>query len=165
MLCHNFLIGKGTHAHREPRVFWEDTRQPVERGSEAGQHTPTLSLPPVHTYHGTMVRTSGTYTHGSQCTCVPFSNSNQKVDLINIIVRTYARTGTYTCTYKYNIISKLRTDVRTMVRVLLWIRVPMVVHVVLVTKITLSQKRLETQAHRQRGNYHGTAMVESTGVL
>jgi hypothetical protein len=34
MLCHNFLIGKGTHVHREPCVFWEDTRQPVERGSE-----------------------------------------------------------------------------------------------------------------------------------
>jgi hypothetical protein len=34
MLFHNFLIEKGTHVDREPRVFWEDTRQPVERGSE-----------------------------------------------------------------------------------------------------------------------------------
>jgi hypothetical protein len=31
--------------HREPRVFREDTRQPVEK---AGQNTPTLSLPPSH---------------------------------------------------------------------------------------------------------------------
>jgi hypothetical protein len=34
MLCHNFLIGNGHTCALEPRVFWEDTRQPVERGSE-----------------------------------------------------------------------------------------------------------------------------------
>ncbi len=29
-------------------MFCEDTRQPVERAANAGQHTPTLSLPPSH---------------------------------------------------------------------------------------------------------------------
>ncbi len=34
MSCHNFLIGKGHTRALRPRVFWEDTQQPVERGSE-----------------------------------------------------------------------------------------------------------------------------------
>ncbi len=121
--------------HREPRVFWEETRQPVERGSV---HTParTYVLVPQYSIHsatstavvyqdgsiaiiqyclsvllqypfvtppslhgmgipfvvvgnsviGSLVRTmvlstgcrvSSQNTHGSRCTCVPFSN--QKV--------------------------------------------------------------------------------------
>ena len=38
------LLEKSKHVHREPRVFWEDTRQPVEGGSECrATHTYTLA--------------------------------------------------------------------------------------------------------------------------
>ncbi len=61
-LCHIPWLEKGTHVHpvhREPRVFWEDTRPPVERGCECrAKHTYTLAtaLSP-HTYVRTYAHT------------------------------------------------------------------------------------------------------------
>jgi hypothetical protein len=57
-----------THVHWEPRVFWEDTRQPVERGSECRAiHTYTLPL----VEYRTMVRTRipSLLTTLTSCTC------------------------------------------------------------------------------------------------
>jgi hypothetical protein len=51
MLCHNFLIGKGhTYMCTENHVCFGRVHgsQLREGGANAGQHTPTLSLPPSH---------------------------------------------------------------------------------------------------------------------
>ncbi len=39
---------KGTHVHRKPRVFGRIHGSQLRQGANAGQHTPTLSLPPSH---------------------------------------------------------------------------------------------------------------------
>jgi hypothetical protein len=51
MLCHSFLIGKGHTCAPRTRVFWEDTRQLVERRSECrATHAYTVAtiLTPLH---------------------------------------------------------------------------------------------------------------------
>ncbi len=74
-VCFDRKREKGTHVHREPRVFWEDTRQPVERGSECrAAHTYTLALTPLPQRRGLprvrnemlQARYHGTYT--GRCT-------------------------------------------------------------------------------------------------
>jgi hypothetical protein len=48
-------LEKGTHVHWEPRVFWEDTRQPVERGSECRatySYTLATALTPLPRWRG-----------------------------------------------------------------------------------------------------------------
>jgi hypothetical protein len=55
------------------------------QGANAGQHTPTLSLPPSHhSLDGevsTGCRVSSHNTRGSLCTCVPFSNQKGVTDI------------------------------------------------------------------------------------
>ncbi len=81
---------KGTHVH------WEDTRQPVERGSECrATHTYTLAtaLTPlyVRTYVHVYVRIRVLHVYSSVY-------HGRKEIAIHVYVRTYVRT------YKYNII-------------------------------------------------------------
>ncbi len=100
-----------------PRVFWEDTRQPVERRRECrAAHTSTLAtaLTPLLLQRtsgtdmcivNTNVRTSvRTYT----CTMVtPFTQGTRHGTLASMYVHVYVRT--YTCTYvrTCNVMSQL----------------------------------------------------------
>ncbi len=88
-----YIMEKGTHVHREPRVFWEETGQPVERGSECRAiHTKPLAtaLTPLPQRRGLPRESPRTCTHAYVRAYVR--------TMVRTMVPWYVR-STYTCTY------------------------------------------------------------------
>ncbi len=130
MLCHNLLIGKGKHVHREPRVFWEDTRQPVEGGSECrATHLNSRYRPHTTASNGEVYRGNR---HYNVCELAGLDTNQACITLLRATswgdgplkypwARPYVRTnmvqytsrGTRIRTYKCDILSKTTRNTST----------------------------------------------------